>query len=69
MFYIGIYRENVKKSSCLKPQGQELIFGIKHHQVDLYQVCSNNDPGVKNGPAPGHMFYIGLYREDKTSPS
>ena len=21
MFYIGLYRENVKKSSCLKPQG------------------------------------------------
>ena len=21
MFYVGLYRENVKKSSCLKPQG------------------------------------------------
>ena len=21
MFYIGLYRENVKKSSCLKPEG------------------------------------------------
>ena len=23
MFYIGLYRENVKKTSCLKPQGLE----------------------------------------------
>ena len=23
MFYIGLYRENMKKSSCLKPQGLE----------------------------------------------
>ena len=23
MFYIGLYREKVKKSSCLKPQGLE----------------------------------------------
>ena len=27
-----------------------LIFAMYHHLVDLYQVCSNNDPGVKNGP-------------------
>ena len=24
IFYIGLYRENMKKSSCLKPQGLEL---------------------------------------------
>ena len=24
IFYIGLYRENVKKSSCLKPQSLEL---------------------------------------------
>ena len=36
--------------------------------MDLYQGCSSNDPGVKNGPALGHMFYIGnIYREDMTS--
>ena len=23
MFYIGLYKEKVKKSSCLKPQGLE----------------------------------------------
>ena len=68
MFYIVLFWENVKKSSCLKPQGQELIFGIKHHQVDLYQVCSNYDPGVKNGPAPGSpVLYRIIYgRQDIT---
>ena len=30
-----------------------LIFGMKHHLVDLYQVCSNYGPGAKNGSAPG----------------
>ena len=40
-----------------------LIFGMKHHLGDLYQVCSNYAPGA--GPrARGHMFYIGLYREN-----
>ena len=35
-----------------------------YYLVDLFQVCSNYIPGAKNGPAPwGHMFYIGLYRE------
>ena len=27
MLYLGLYRENVRKLYCLKPQGQE-IFGI-----------------------------------------
>ena len=59
MFYIGLKRESMKKSSCLKPQG------MKHHLVDLYQVCSNYAPGAKKFPRPrGHMFYIGLYREN-----
>ena len=40
-----------------------LIFGMKHHLVNLYQVCLNYFPGAKNGPPRGHMFYIGLYRE------
>ena len=31
--------------------------------MDLYQVCSNYSPWAKNGPTRGHMFYIGLYRE------
>ena len=28
-----------------------LIFGMKHCLVDLYQVSSNDGPGVRNGPA------------------
>ena len=31
MFYIGLYRENVKKKSCLKPQGLKpwyLVYSI-----------------------------------------
>ena len=40
-----------------------MIFGMNHHLVDLYQVCSNYPPGTKNCPAPvSHMFDIGLYR-------
>ena len=36
MVNIGLYRENMKKSSFLKPQGlyRALIFGILHHLVD-----------------------------------
>ena len=30
-----------------------LIFGMKHHLVDLYPVCSNFAPGAKIGPTPG----------------
>ena len=30
-----------------------LIFGMKHHLVDLCQVCSNYIPGAKNGVARG----------------
>ena len=30
-----------------------LMFGMWHLLLDLYQVCSNDAPGVKTGPAPG----------------
>ena len=40
-----------------------LIFGIKHHLVDLYQVQIIG-LGPKMALSQGHMFYIGLYRED-----
>ena len=37
-----------------------LTFGMKHHLVDFFQVCSNDVP-VPKWPHPGgHMFYIGL---------
>ena len=33
--------------------------------MGLYQVSSNNSPGVKFDPTPGgHKFYMGLYREN-----
>ena len=40
------------------------IFGMRHHLVDLYPVCSNYAPEAKIGPVRGvHMFNIGIYRE------
>ena len=61
--FLTYFRENMKKiflSKTIWPTA--LIFGMWHQLVDLYQVCSNYAPGAKNGPARGHMFYIGLYR-------
>ena len=58
MFYIGLYRENKKKiflSETRRPR--LLIFVMKHQHVDLYQVCSNNFPGVNNGPFRDHVLY------------
>ena len=52
-FYIGLYRENVIIFLSETTGPRALIFGMYHHLVDLYQVCSNKAPGVKNGPAPG----------------
>ena len=56
MFYIGLYKEKLKKKYCLKPQG------MKHHLSDLYQVCSNYAPWAKLPCPKDHMFYKGLYR-------
>ena len=56
MFYLGLYSENVKEilmSGTTRPDA--LIFGISHHLEDLYQVCSNNTPGARNGPALGSI--------------
>ena len=61
----------MKKSSCLKPQGFGMKHHIvklvniglcktcmKHHLVNLYQVCSNSIPGAKNGPLRGsHLLH------------
>ena len=55
--------EKIFLSETTRPRA--LIFGMKHHLVDFNQVCSNNAPWAKNGPAPGyHMFCIDLYREN-----
>ena len=46
MFYISLYREKHEKiflSGTIWPRA--LIFGMKHHLVDSYQLCSNNAPG------------------------
>ena len=65
MLYIDLYREKHETFflfETIRPRA--LIFGMKHHLVDFYQLCSNYTPGSNYGPAPGgHMLYIGLYRE------
>ena len=63
MFYIGLYWEKHEKILSETASPRALIFGLKHHLVNLYQVCSNYIPGTENGLPWGHMFYIGLYRE------
>ena len=48
MFYIGLYREKHEKiflSETTRPRA--LIFGMKYHLVNLYQVCSNFAPWAK----------------------
>ena len=65
MFYIVIYRgkhETIFLSETTSSRA--LIFGMKHHLVNLYQVCSNYFAGPKMAHPEGHMFYIGLYREN-----
>ena len=52
--------ENLKKTSEItKPRA--LIFGMKHHLVNLEQVCSNYTPGAKHGPAPGVTCFTKTY--------
>ena len=60
MFKICLYREKHEKkflSETTMPRA--LILGMKHHLLNLYQVCSNYISGAHSR---GHMFYIGLYR-------
>ena len=59
MFYIVLYREKHEKiflSETKRPRA--LIFGMKHHIVNIYQVCSNYIPGTKNG----HTLVVGFHR-------
>ena len=70
MFYIALDMENKKKiffSETRKPR--TLIFVMLHHLVELFQVCSNYDPGAQNGPARGHMFRRGPSRENMKKPT
>ena len=59
MFYIGLYRGKMKKifsSETIRPRA--MIFGMKQHLVNLYQVCSNYIPGAKNGQPQGlHVLH------------
>ena len=64
MLNIGLNREKHEKFSLSETaRPRALIFGMQHHSVNLYQICSNYVPRAKNSPASGHMLYIGLYRE------
>ena len=64
MFYIGLYRSKHERFFLSETIFYSaLIFGIKH-LVDLYKVCSNYSPGPKMSSSWGHMFHIGLYREN-----
>ena len=39
-----------------------LIFDMEHCLMDLYQICSNGGPGIRNGPAAGgHGFKNEIY--------
>ena len=42
-------------------KSRAFIFGMQHHLVHLYHVCSNYTPGLKNGHR-GNMFYM-VYME------
>ena len=47
-----------------------LIFGMYNHLVDFYQVFFSNYFSVaKKGLPRGHMFYIGLCRENMNKSS
>ena len=69
MFYIGVYRENLKKILSETTRPRALIFGKQHHLVGLYQFFFQNiAPGTKNGPAWGsnvlHRLILGKYEKD-----
>ena len=59
MFCIGLYREKdetIFLSETTMPR--VLIFGMKDHQVNLYQVCSNYISGAKMAPPKGsHVLH------------
>ena len=46
--YVYIIGKTLKiLSETARPRA--LIFGMMHHVVDLYQICSNNGPWAKSG--------------------
>ena len=66
MFYTGLYRGNMKKNL--------LVCNYKAYGLDIWYVASPSGPlpglfkiwpWVQKWARPwGHMFYIGLYREN-----
>ena len=64
MFYIGLYRQTHQQLLSETTRPRALVFGMKHHIMNLCQACANYIPGAKNGPHRGHMFNRGLYREN-----
>ena len=61
MLNIGIYRENMKISSCLKPQSLDIwyVASLSVPLPSLFKLC----PWGQKWPNPGgHMFYIALFR-------
>ena len=59
MFYIGLYRENMKKSSCLKPQGLDIWYVAS--PIGPLPICSNCTIEAKNCHAPGVKFFTCAY--------
>ena len=61
MFYLSLYRENMNKSSCLKPQGLEswywYVASPSGPLPSLLKLCRW---GQKLAHPRGHMFYIGF---------
>ena len=61
MFYIGLYRENMKKSSCLKSYVLEpwyIVSSITLRSSTLFVQIMPLGPKIKNGPAPGsHVLH------------
>ena len=78
MFYAGLYMGKCEKIFLSKTTGpRALIFGMWHHLVDLYQVCSSNTPGPKMAPPWGskvlHRLIQGkcdkIFLSETTGPS
>ena len=63
---IGLYRDKHEKnflSETTRPRA--LIFDMYHHLVDLYQVCSNDNPGAKMcQPWGSHVLQRLINREN-----
>ena len=59
-FYIDSYRQNFKKSSCLKLEGSGFWYLVCSFILWTYQDCSNYSPAVKKWPYHrGHLSFIG----------